>query len=146
MLKKEAVDREEEAIREAVNRLPDNQRKWVYAEAEKAIKDPDTYAVLNYLFLAGLHHFYLGRWGRGLVNLTVFLAGLLCLILGGVLLGILLIVGITVVELYALFRSQTIVQQFNNDIMRELLQTVSEKPSHAPPVSESNADGRETKE
>ena len=140
MLNKDAVDREEEELREAVNRLPDNQRKWVYIEAEKAIKDPDTYAVLNYLFLAGLHHFYLGRWGRGLVNLTVFLAGLLCLISGGVLLGILLIVGITVFELYALFRSQTIVQQFNNDIMRELLQMVSAKSPDDPPASESNAD------
>ena len=127
MLNKDAVEREEEALREAVNRLPDNQRKWVYAEAEKAIKDPDTYAVLNYLFLAGLHHFYLGRWGRGLVNLTVFLAGLICLIFGGVLLGIILIIGITVIELYALFRSQTIVQQYNNEIMRELLHTVSVK-------------------
>jgi len=126
-LNKDAVEREEEALREAVNRLPDNQRKWVYAEAEKAIKDPDTYAVLNYLFLAGLHHFYLGRWGRGLVNLTVFLAGLICLIFGGVLLGIILIIGITVIELYALFRSQTIVQQYNNEIMRELLHTVSVK-------------------
>jgi len=137
MLKKEAVDREEEAIREAVNRLPDNQRKWVYAEAEKAIKDPDTYAVLNYLFLAGLHHFYLGRWVRGLVNLMVFLAGLICLILGGVLIGILLIVGITVIELYALFRSQTIVQQFNNDIMRELLQTASGKSPDGPKADNS---------
>ena len=132
MLNKDAVERDEEELREAVNRLPDSQRKWVYAEAEKAIKDPDTYAVLNYLFLAGLHHFYLGRWVRGLVNLTVFLAGLICLIFGGLLIGILLIVGITVIELYALFRSQSIVQQHNNEIMRELLHTVSVKSPGGP--------------
>ena len=125
MLRKEAIAREEEALREEIGQLPDQQRKWIYTEAEKSLKDPDTYAVLNYLFLAGLHHFYLGRWGRGTFNLSVFMAGVLLLIMDGVFFGILLIAGITLIELYALFRSQTIVQQFNNEIMRELLKNVA---------------------
>ena len=111
-LRGEAVHDSAEALRHRVEGLSSAQRAEYYARYKIAVKDPDTYAVLNWVFLAGLHHFYLAHYLRGLVNLAVMIAGVaLCFvspILGGA-----LIVAITLVELPALFRSQLIVEAYN---------------------------------
>ncbi len=132
---------EERRIRELINCLPDEQRLAIYTEIEKQIKDPDTYAALNFLFIAGLHHFYLGKWRRGLINLAIFWVGLAILIidvfgiyvpmmdwsrlllsLSSWQLGLGLLVGISILELYELFRSQGIVQDYNNQVMAAIYQ------------------------
>jgi len=104
--------------------LPDDKRFVFFQRTEQQLKDPDTYATLNYLFVAGLHHFYLGNWVRGLINLSVFLAGLVMLFTPLFVLGILLILAISVVELFALFKSQIIVQAYNNAVMNRIYQEV----------------------
>lgn len=121
MLHQRDVDAEEECLREQANSLPDEQRKAFYCDVKRQLRDPDTYAALNWFFLAGLHHFYLGRWGRGLFNLAVFLAGVVLIILQQIWLGIALIVLVSVWELWALFRAQIIVQNWNNQLYRRLL-------------------------
>ncbi|MCG8324668.1 MAG: hypothetical protein MI673_04060 [Thiotrichales bacterium] len=121
MLDPAVVDQREEALRQQVNGLDDRQRKAFYTRFDACLKDPDTYAVLNYLFIAGLHHFYLGKWLRGMINLTVFTGGVICLLAGFPEIGIGLLVLITVVELYALFRSQLIVKDHNNRQMQRIL-------------------------
>ena len=132
----EKAQAEEKRIRELINCLPDEDRHALYAAIEKQLKDPDTYAALNFLFIAGLHHFYLGKWRRGLVNIAVFCLGSAMLIidlfgiyvpmidqsslvlaLSSWQLGLGLLVGISVLELYELFRSQGIVQNYNNQVM-----------------------------
>lgn len=125
MLKQAEVDAREEAIRLEVRQLPDELRKQFYERAEKELKDPDTYAVLNYLFIAGLHHFYLGRWFRGLINLAVFSAGVYLLFLEQWQNGLIVIGAITVLELYALFRAQIIVKDYNNRISTDILESLS---------------------
>ena len=118
------VDREserEESIRCRVAGLSKQNQKAYYRAFGTALKDPDTYAVLNYIFVCGLHHFYLGRWVRGGVNLAVFVVGMVCLVLGVWWLGLGLILLITLVELPALFLSQSIVRCFNNDLSESLL-------------------------
>jgi hypothetical protein len=55
----EKITRDDEKIREEVSSLYDDMRAQFYKSADRALKDPDTYAVLNWLFLTGLHHFYL---------------------------------------------------------------------------------------
>ncbi|MFO7831693.1 MAG: hypothetical protein R6V18_06880 [Desulfuromonadaceae bacterium] len=120
MLMQEEVDAREEQLRSMVRELPQTKRAEFFRAAEKELKDPDTYAVLNYIFIAGLHHFYLGRWGRGLVNLLIFSVGIFALFMGLIPFGIILLVGISAIELYALFRAQTIVQAHNNDIMQHI--------------------------
>lgn len=122
MLRKQEVEAEEERLRAMANSLPDAERKAFYRQASQALKDPDTYAVLNWFFLTGLHHFYLGRWGRGVLDLGAFLAGIWLILSGLVIAGIALIVLITLVEFWALFRSQVIVQDWNNRIYRHLLE------------------------
>jgi len=125
MLRQSEVDAEEEAIRLRVRELPDELRKRFYERTEKELKDPDTYAVLNYLFIAGLHHFYLGRWVRGVINLAVFSVGVYLLFLEQWQNGLIVIAAITVLELYALFRSQIIVRNYNNRISSEILESLS---------------------
>jgi len=110
-----------------VRELPDAQRKSYFEQAESRLKDPDTYAVLNYLFIAGLHHFYLGRWLRGLINLAVFGGGVYLMFLDQWRNGFIVIGIITALELYALFRSQIIVQHYNNSISEEILDSMEQQ-------------------
>ena len=128
MLNPHQVKRDEEEIRLEVRRMPDAVRARYFAELGPRIKDPDNYAVLNWMFVAGLHHFYLGRWQRGLVNLSVFLIGVALFFIWGwygrdwmIWASLGAVLGITVVELPALFRSQIIVQDYNNRMMVGLL-------------------------
>ena len=132
MKNKQAIEQDEERIRKMVRELPDDKRLWFFREAEKQLKDPDTYATLNFLFIAGLHHFYLGKWVRGFINLGVFLAGAVMLFtsLSGV--GLLLLIAVTVIELKALFQSQTVVQDYNNGVMERIYRETTARKEALP--------------
>ncbi|MBX3628581.1 MAG: TM2 domain-containing protein [Nitrosomonas sp.] len=125
MLSDSEVTEEEERIRKLVRQLPDDKRFVFFQEAEKRLKDPDTYATLNYLFIAGLHHFYLGNWLRGVTNLAIFLIGIVMLFTSMRIVGILLILTVSVIELYALFKSQIIVQAYNNAVMKKIYREIT---------------------
>lgn len=120
MLIQEEVDKEEELLRARVNKLNDADRKSFFSKVKKSIKDPDTYATLNWFFVTGLHHFYLGKWLRGTFNLLVFILGVV-LILINIQIGWFFILFISIIELWALFRSQIIIQDWNNKIYRQFL-------------------------
>ena len=123
MLDASEVEREENRLRDAVSALPDDARKRYYEQLRERIKDPDTYATLNWFLVAGLHHFYLGKTARGMINLIVFAVGVL-LIFTLPPIGIAIITVIFIVELWALFRSQIIVRDHNNRVSEETLQEV----------------------
>lgn len=124
----EAILKEEERIRRLVRELPDEKRALFFKQAEKHLKDPDTYAVLNYLFIAGLHHFYLGKWIRGSINLVIFLMGVVLLFTGLAFTGVLLLVVISAIELKALFKSQIVVQDYNNGVMEAIYREIIRQP------------------
>ncbi|WP_221075781.1 TM2 domain-containing protein [Agarivorans aestuarii] len=124
MLNREQVEQQQEQLREQIALLPQEQRKRFYQRWQNQVKDPDSYAVLNYLLLAGLHHFYLGKWLRGAVNLLISILAILLVVLGAGLLGLGLLVAITIVELPALFRSELVVLDYNNQQMQQLLEQV----------------------
>ena len=124
MKTKEAIQEDEERIRKLVRELPDDKRLLFFKQTEKNLKDPDTYATLNYLFIAGLHHFYLGKWIRGSINLFIFLIGVVFLFTGQAGIGILLLIAISVVELKALFKAQTLVREHNNGVMEAIYREV----------------------
>jgi len=128
VLNRETVEREEEALRAAIAKLPDPSRAALYREAEKKLRDPDTYATLNYLLIAGLHHFYLGKWPRGAAELGDAIAGIALLFTDYWPLGLLVLLGIAALELYALFRSQLIVQDYNNGVLRAALEHQTRAP------------------
>ena len=117
MESKEAIQQKEEHIRQLVRALPDHKRLRFFKETEKKLKDADTYATLNFIFIAGLHHFYLGKWERGLTNIVIFFAGVVMLFTGLIVIGIFMLIAITTIGLYELFRAQLIVQDYNNNIM-----------------------------
>lgn len=122
MLNQKVVQDEEEALRLFIRDLPDEQRKEFYRLAKQKLKDPDTFAVLNYIFITGLHHFYLGHWLRGIINLIGFIIAITLLVMGLWKLGLALMILLSLTEIYALFRSQLIVQDYNNQVMRVTLQ------------------------
>ena len=118
------VKKEEELLRNKILLLSDENRKVFYENVEKQIKDPDTYAALNFLFLTGIHHFYLQKWLKGTINLSLFVLGLILLFGStfsyGFGLGILL--AVFILELNELFRSQIIVQDYNNKVLEKNLE------------------------
>ena len=118
-----AVEKEEEAIRRRARDLPDMLRLEYHERLKKELKDPDTYASLNYFFLTGIHHMYLNKYVRGILNLVVLLVGLVMLALFTPL-GVLIIGFILVIELMALFRSQVVVKDHNNKICRRILDEI----------------------
>jgi len=120
MKSKETIQEDEERIRKWVRELPDDKRLQFFQQTEQALKDPDTYAALNYLFIAGLHHFYLGKWLRGFINLSIFITGAVLLFTQFTAAGLLLLIGITVIELKDLFYSQLVVQDYNNGVMEKI--------------------------
>jgi len=122
MLKQSEVAQKEESLRRIIRDLPDDTRKEFYRIVKKKLKDPDTFAVLNYLFITGLHHFYLGHWLRGIFNFVGFIAALVMVIDGLWAFGLGLFALISLTEIYALFRSQLIVQNHNNQLMEATLQ------------------------
>ena len=118
----EQLKAEEDQLRQRVTTLPPEQRKRYYEIEQTRIKDPDNYAVLNYFFVAGLHHFYLGKTLFGCLNLLAMLIGILFIES----FGIFIILAIIIIELPQLFRSQKIVYQFNNNVMKQTLHEVEQ--------------------
>ena len=124
----ESLRQQEEQLRLQIAALNPEQKKQYYALEVAQVKDPDTYATLNWAFLSGLHHFYLGKWQRGLFNLVMMLSGGLLYfsalfpLLGGVMILLVLII-----ELPQLFKSQQIVHRYNNQLMQRLLSEVSNR-------------------
>jgi len=119
VLHQAAVAEQEEAMRLKVRDLPDEDRKRFYGMAKKRLKDPDTFAVLNYLFITGLHHFYLGHWLRGIINFAGFIVAVALMVDGQWSWGLGLLAAFSLTEMYALFRSQVIVQDYNNKVMAD---------------------------
>ncbi len=125
MKSKEVIQQDEERIRQLVRELPDDKKSLFFQQTANNLKDPDTYATLNFLFIAGLHHFYLGNWILGLINITIFFTGVLFLFTGLATLGILILIAISTIELKALFKAQLIVQDYNNGIMEAIYLEIS---------------------
>ena len=121
MLNQEKVDENEEELRKKIQSLDDDTKRKFYKIVKKKVKDPDTYAALNWFFITGLHHFYLGKWLMGFIDLSVLVVGILLMFLGQFELGFFLIVLISLIELWALFRSQIIIQDWNNQIQWKVI-------------------------
>jgi hypothetical protein len=117
---------EEQDLIAQISQLTIAQKRHYYALEVELVKDPDTYTTLNWIFLAGLHHFYLGKWQRGILNLLLLLLGTaLFFSQGFVLLGTSFIVLTILIELPQLFNSQKIIYTYNNQLMKALLKQVT---------------------
>ena len=124
----ESLRLEENQLREQIAQLSSEQKKHYYVLESKQVKDPDTYAALNWAFLAGLHHCYLGKWLWGLLDLSLMLFGvLLFFITDNALIGLGVLFFVFIIELPQLLNSQNIIYQYNNQVMQRLIRQVSKE-------------------
>lgn len=114
-------EQREEAIRERVNRLSEECRGAFYRESGDRLKDPDTYAAANAVFFGGVHHFYLGRWQRGLADLALLAAAAAAFLAGAWIAGTGLAAVLVAIELPYLFLAQRIVRRYNLAVQEEVL-------------------------
>ncbi len=124
----------EEKIRILAGQLPGDKRLLFWTEVQKKLKDPDTYAAMNFAFMFGLHHFYVGKWIRGLLAISLFVLGLITLFVVPMV-GVLLIACVICSAIPALFRSDTIVRQYNNELMEQMYrQLKNDAPTSLPNI------------
>ncbi|WP_028766943.1 hypothetical protein [Shewanella fidelis] len=117
------LEDQEEQLRSRVNALTTEQRKNYYRQQAAQLKDPDTYASLNWLFLGGFHHLYLKKYRLFAIELSCLIIAIIGLCLGFYYAGYLLI-AIAIFELPQLFFSQKIARQYNYQVSSELLKKI----------------------
>ena len=128
VLKSEIVEEQQEKLRASVRELNESERKFFFKSFSKQVKDPDTYATLNFFVIAGLHHFYLRKYIRGLINLSLFLFAIEIILIGlyqanvpQLEQGLSIMVLVVLIEIPNLFRSQIIVKDYNNRLTEKIL-------------------------
>ncbi|WNC72486.1 TM2 domain-containing protein [Thalassotalea psychrophila] len=111
------LEKEEDNLRKEVTALSPEQRRKYYEIEGSKLKDPDTYAALNWFFIAGLHHFYLKKHVKGSIVIILSIYAIFTLFDYG---WILLLV-LSLIELPQLFFSQRIVKKYNNKVIKQTL-------------------------
>lgn len=119
----EQLEQNEELLRRQVNSLPESQKKEFYERQSKKLKDPDTYATLNWVFLGGFHHCYLGKYALFALELTMLIVSIIGLVLGHPS-AFLILALLVIYELPQLFFSQKIVRQYNYKLSCEIFNDV----------------------
>lgn len=125
MFSEKELNLEEHEIREVVRTLPASSQ-FRYHELEvRLLKRPSTYKALNWLFPLGVHHFYLGRWIRGLITLSLSVAGVLVIIIMQMTAyGLMLLLATVLIEIPQLLNARLLVHSRNNRIMAACLKQV----------------------
>ena len=152
-LRTELVESQEEELRTSAKGLDETYRKLFFDSVSKKLKDPDTYAVLNWFFITGIHHYYLGKYLRGSVNLVVpvllgFIGSTSTIepifpaaieemasmaeeeYLGFFEFWLVGTILMALIEVPNLFRSQVIVKDYNNSITAQTFLEIKNFPSH----------------
>jgi len=117
------LEGKEELLRNQINTLSELDKKTFYKEQTGKLKDPDTYASLNWFFLGGFHHFYLGKFKLFAVELLILLVAIIMLSIGFDF-AVYLLVILALFELPQLFFSQKIARQRNYEISLEILNAI----------------------
>lgn len=119
----QTVEKNEDLLRQQLSSLSKEQKKVFYELQSQKLKDPDTYAALNWLFLGGVHHLYLEKYALFAIELM-----LLTVSIAGFFLGhessIYIIILLAVYELPQLFFSQKIARQYNYNLSCHLFNEV----------------------
>lgn len=120
------LENKENSLRYQVQALDETRRRYFFDEQSQRVKDPDTYAVLNWFFLGGIHHFYLRQYGLFAGEVCCLLLAIITLALG-IASGWFLVGVLLLVELPQLFYAQKIVRQYNYHISTKILCEAREK-------------------
>lgn len=119
----EQLEKQEELLRSQVNSLPEHQKKEFYERQSKSLKDPDTYATLNWFFLGGFHHCYLGKYALFALELILLIVSIVSFVLGHPS-AFLILALLIIYELPQLFFSQKIARQHNYQLSCEIFNEV----------------------
>ncbi|ASI94042.1 hypothetical protein [Vibrio rotiferianus] len=119
----EQLEKQEELLRSQVNSLPEHQKKEFYERQSKSLKDPDTYATLNWFFLGGFHHCYLGKYALFALELILLIVSIVGFVLGHPS-AFLILALLIIYELPQLFFSQKIARQHNYQLSCEIFNDV----------------------
>ncbi|WP_447469123.1 hypothetical protein [Vibrio harveyi] len=119
----EQLEKQEELLRSQVNSLPEHQKKEFYERQSKSLKDPDTYATLNWFFLGGFHHCYLGKYALFALELILLIVSIIGFVLGHPS-AFLILALLIIYELPQLFFSQKIARQHNYQLSCEIFNEV----------------------
>jgi hypothetical protein len=119
----EQLEKQEELLRSQVNSLPEHQKKEFYERQSKSLKDPDTYATLNWFFLGGFHHCYLGKYALFALELILLIVSIVGFVLGHPS-AFLILAFLIIYELPQLFFSQKIARQHNYQLSCEIFNDV----------------------
>ncbi|MET2969346.1 hypothetical protein [Vibrio harveyi] len=119
----EQLEKQEELLRSQVNSLPEHQKKEFYERQSKSLKDPDTYATLNWFFLGGFHHCYLGKYALFALELILLIVSIVGFVLGHPS-AFLILALLIIYELPQLFFSQKIARQHNYQLSCEIFNEV----------------------
>jgi len=114
------LEKKEELFRQQLNGLSKEQRKSFYEVQSQNLKDPDTYAALNWLFLGGIHHLYLKKYALFAMELILLTVSVIGFFLGHAS-SIYIIILLCVYELPQLFFSQKIARQYNYNLSCNIL-------------------------
>lgn len=114
---------QEALLRDQVNGLTPSQKKRYFAEQTRQLKDPDTYAVLNWAFLGGFHHLYLRKYRLFIVECTLLVIAIIGLVMSQPYFALIL-VGLVLFELPQLFWAQKIARQYNYHVSRSIYEHV----------------------
>lgn len=121
------TEEKEEILRGKILELNEEDRLKFYSTQQEKIKDPDTYATLNYMFFLGLHHLYSGQYKTFLVEFTAIILSII-LIYSEVdflaTLGASGIIAILIYQASQLFMSQRIVRHRNYEISIEIYNNI----------------------
>lgn len=133
MFSEKELNLEETELREQVSLLTPAQREK-YLQMEQSLrKNPGRYAALNWFFLLGLHHFYLRRWPRGILDLLLSSIAVYVLFAtdspayGGALL-----LAVAIIEVPQLLNYEHLVHSHNNQMMRRCLRRIAKAAPEQP--------------
>lgn len=145
MFSEKELNLEEHELRDSIRALPATQRRRYDLLEARLLKRPSTYLRLNLLFPLGLHHFYLGRLIRGLMNLSLTLIALFLLFYTDfIAYGWMVLLATILLDIPQLMNARLLVHSRNNQIMADCLKRTSaagpQTPSSPDAVSGDSAE------
>jgi hypothetical protein len=127
MTTSERLERTEAETRALVRQMSSAAKRRFHSRLEKAIKDPDFYAMLCYATLFA-HHLYLGQVRRGAIAFFGLFLGLVVLAIGiaigfspAVVVGAVVLVLTVAAQVHCLINSQHLVREFNVEVEQSIL-------------------------
>jgi TM2 domain-containing membrane protein YozV len=128
MFSEKELNLEEHELREAARTLPAGLKHQYQLLELRYLKRPATYTRLNWVFPLGLHHFYLGRWVRGSLNLSLSATGLWLMAASDLqAYGGMILLLVLVIDIPQLLNARHLVHSHNNRIMERCLKQVSKQ-------------------